>query len=45
MAKIKEIDADKTKKTKVILKRKTQIWTNPRKQFRKKKYFEQQVFE
>ena len=32
-------------KTNVILKRKTQIWTNLRNQVKKKKYFGQKVFE
>ena len=45
MAKIKEIDTEKNLKTKVIFEQKTQIWTNPRNQVRKKYYFEQQVFE
>ena len=36
MAQIKELETDKTKKTKVILKLKTQIWTKPRNQVKKK---------
>ena len=39
MAQIKELETDKTQKTKVILKWKTQIWTNPRNPVKKKKLF------
>ena len=36
MAQIKKLETDKTQKNKVILKWKTQIWTNPRNQVKKK---------
>ena len=36
MAHIKELDTEKTQKAKVILKWKTQIWTNPRNPAKKK---------
>ena len=46
MAQIKELDTKKkTKKAKVILKWKTQIWTNPRNQVKKKNYSGQKIFE
>ena len=45
MAQIKELEPDKAQKTKVILKWKTQIWTNPRNQEKNKNYSGQKVFE